>query len=264
MQFDGILAGKIAVVTGGSRGLGRGIAAVLAEAGAAVYATGRTIAQANLPDTVTRLSCDHTDDDQVAGVFERIRAEHGRLDVLVNAAWSGYERMVEGGQFTWPLPFWEQPVWRWHAMIDAGVRAAFIASQHAARLMVPARRGLIVHLSSWAARKRLGNTIYGVSKAATDKMASDMAVELAALDVAVVSLYPGLVRTEAVMAFAAFMDLSNSESPEFTGRAVAALAADAGVQRRTGDVLVVASLAAEYGFTDIDGKRPQPLTLEQM
>ena len=264
MQFDGILAGKIALVTGGSRGLGRGVAAVLADAGATVFATGRTIAEATLPSAVTRLACDHTDDDQVAGVFERIAAEHRQLDVLVNAAWGGYERMMEGGQFTWPLPFWEQPAWRWHAMIDAGARAAFVASQHAARLMVPNRRGLIVHLSSWAARKRLGNTIYGVSKAATDKMAADMAVELATHDVAVVSLYPGLVRTEAVMAFAEFMDLRNSESPEFTGRAIAALAVDADVQRRTGDVLIVASLAADYGFTDIDGKRPQPLTLEQM
>ena len=264
MQFDGILAGKIALVTGGSRGLGRGIAVVLADAGATVFATGRTIAEATLPSAVTRLPCDHTDDDQVAAVFERISAEHRQLDVLVNAAWGGYERMVDGEQFTWPLPFWEQPAWRWHAMINAGVRAAFIASQHAARLMVPNRRGLIVHLSSWAARKRLGNTIYGVSKAATDKMAADMAVELAAHDVAVVSLYPGLVRTEAVMAFAEFMDLRNSESPEFTGRAIAALAVDADVQRRTGDVLIVASLAANYGFTDIDGKRPQPLTLEQM
>jgi NAD(P)-dependent dehydrogenase (short-subunit alcohol dehydrogenase family) len=264
MQFDGILAGKIALVTGGSRGLGCGIAAVLAEAGAAVFATGRTIADANLSNAVTRIPCDHTDDDRVAGVFERIRAEHGRLDVLVNAAWGGYERMAENGQFTWPLPFWEQPAWRWHAMIDAGVRAAFIASQHAARLMVPARHGLIVHLSSWAARKRLGNSIYGVSKAATDKMASDMAVELRSHDVTVVSLYPGLVRTEAVMAFAEFMDLRHSESPEFSGRAIAALAADAAVQRWTGEVLVAARLAVDYGFTDVDGKLPRPLGLEDM
>jgi dehydrogenase/reductase SDR family member 1 len=264
MQFNGILAGKIALVTGGSRGLGRGIATVLAEAGAAVVATGRTIADANLPHAVTRIQCDHTDDDRVAGVFERIRTEHGRLDVLVNAAWSGYERMAENGQFTWPLPFWEQPAWRWHAMIDAGVRAAFMASQHAARLMVPARHGLIVHLSSWAARKRLGNTIYGLSKAATDKMAADMAVELRPHEVTVVSLYPGLVRTEAVMAFAEFMDLRHSESPEFSGRAIAALAADTAVQRWTGEVLVVARLAVDYGFTDVDGKLPRPLTLEDM
>ena len=85
-------------------------------------------------------------------VFERIEAERGRLDVLVNSAWGGYERMAEDGQFTWPAPFWLQPLWRWEAMIAVGVRGAFVASQHAARLMVPARQGLIVHLSSWAAR----------------------------------------------------------------------------------------------------------------
>ena len=146
------------------------------------------------------------------------------------------------------------------SMLTTGVRAAFVASQHAARMMVPAHRGLIVHISSWAARKHHGNTLYGVSKAATDKLAADMAHELRPHGVAVVSLYPGLVRTEAVLAAGVF-DLSNSESPEFIGRAVAALANDPDVVRRTGSVLIAAALAEEYGFRDIDGHQPRPLTL---
>jgi NAD(P)-dependent dehydrogenase (short-subunit alcohol dehydrogenase family) len=190
--------------------------------------------------------------------------EQERLDVLVNSAWGGYERMVEGGEFTWPRPFWEQPVWRWDSMFAAGVRAAYVASQHAARAMVAAGSGLIVNISFWAARKRLGNVAYGVSKAATDKLSADMAEELRAHGVAAVSLYPGLVRTEKVLEAAAFLDLSNSESPQFVGRAVAALAADPKVIDKSGEALVAAALALEYGFTDIDGKQPRPLTLEDV
>jgi NAD(P)-dependent dehydrogenase (short-subunit alcohol dehydrogenase family) len=255
---------SVALVTGASRGIGRGVAQVLADAGMTVYATGRSIADAPLPDSVVRITCDHTDDQQVAPVFERIRDDEGKLDVLVNGVWGGYEQMVEDGQFTWPKPFWEQPARRWDAMLNAGVRAGYIASQHAARLMVPARRGLIVHLSHWAAQKHQSNVAYGVSKAATDKMAAHMAHELKPHHVTVVSLYPGLVRTESVMQFAAYLDLSNSESPEYTGRVVSALAADADVERFSGQWLVVAALAAEYGIADIDGKRPRALTLEDV
>jgi NAD(P)-dependent dehydrogenase (short-subunit alcohol dehydrogenase family) len=136
-------------------------------------------------------------------------------------------------------------------MFTSGVRAAFVATQHAARRMVQAHRGLIVHG---------GNVVYGLAKAATDKMASDMAHELQSHGVTVVSLSPGLVRTEAVLAAGVF-DLSNSENPEFIGRAVAALASDSAVSRWSGSVVVAAALAAEYGFTDIDGRQPRPLTL---
>ncbi len=168
--------------------------------------------------------------------------------------------MVEDGRFTWADPFWAQPDWRWEAMISAGVRAAYVASQHAARRMVPRNRGLIVHVSSWAAKKHAGNVVYGISKAATDKMAADMARELHDHGVTVVSLYPGLVRTEAVLAAGVF-DLSNSESPEFIGRAVAALAGDPAVSRWSGSVVLAAELAVVYDFTDVDGRRPRPLTL---
>jgi NAD(P)-dependent dehydrogenase (short-subunit alcohol dehydrogenase family) len=146
-------------------------------------------------------------------------------------------------------------------MFSAGVRAHYQASQLAAPAMIAQRRGLIVNISSWAAQKHIGNVAYGVSKAATDKMTADMATELKPHGVAVVSLYPGLVRTEKVMEAAQYLDLSNSESPEFIGRAVAALAADPDVLRYTGKVLVAAGLAKEYGFKDIDGKTPRPLTL---
>lgn len=252
------LSEQVALVTGASRGVGRGVALGLAHAGATVFATGRGIKHAALGSEITTIACDHTDDQAVAQVFRQIEAKAGRLDILVNVAWGGYERMVEDGRFTWALPFWEQPAWRWDAMVAAGVRAAFVASQHAARLMVPARHGLIVHVSSPAARKYSGNVVYGLAKAATDKMASDMAHELRPHGVTVVSLYPGLVRTEAVLAAGVF-DLSNSESPEFIGRAVAALAGDPDVSRWSGSVVVAAALAAEYGFTDIDGRQPQPL-----
>ena len=251
------------MVTGASRGVGRGVALGLARAGATVYASGRTVAAADLDPGIVRVPCDHTDDPSVGQLFERVASEQGRLDVLVNNAWGGYERMVEGGQFTWPAPFWAQPAWRWEAMMNAGVRAAFVAGQHAARMMVPARRGLIANISSWAAQAYVGNVIYGVSKAATDKLTADMAHELKQHGVAVVSLYPGLVRTEAVVAAGVF-DLSNSESPEFLGRAVAALASDPQVLRWSGQVVVAAALAIHYGFRDIDGRQPRPLTLDDM
>jgi dehydrogenase/reductase SDR family protein 1 len=255
--------GGVVLVTGASRGVGRGAAAELSRLGALVYATGRTIDNADLPAGVTRLVCDHTDDNAVDSVFDRIRQDHGKLDVLINNAWGGYERMVEDGRFTWALPFWEQPRWRWATMMDAGVRALFVASQNAARLMIPSRRGLIVNISVWAAQKYIGNVIYGVAKAATDKLTADMAHELRAHNVSVVSLYPGLVRTEAV-ASAGIFDLSTSESPEFIGRAVAALAADTELIRRSGQVIVAAQLARELGFVDVDGRLPPELTLESV
>jgi len=131
----------------------------------------------------------------------------------------------------------------------------------AAPIMVAQGSGLIVNVSFWAAQREDKGVSYGAAKAADDRMAACMAHELRPHGVAAVSLYPGLVRTEAVMAHASFFDLSNSESPQFSGRAVAALATDPHLLEKSGRALVAAELALEYGFTDIDGKQPRPLTL---
>jgi len=282
-MFD--LRGKTAVVTGASRGVGRGVAQGLGEAGATVYLTGRTEredqAPEGLPGTIgltakevdelggrgIPVRCDHTDDRQVEALFGRVAAEAGGVDILVNSAWGGYENMVQAGLYTWELPFWEQPLGRWDAMFRAGVRAAYSASRLAARLMVARRSGLIVNISFWAAQKYLGNAAYGTAKAALDRLGADLALELRELGVAVVTLYPGLVRTERIQRavdFGAPLDLSNSESPRFIGRAVAALAADPGVLSKTGRVVLAAEAAREYGFTDLDGGTPRPLTLAEV
>lgn len=254
---------KTALVTGASRGVGRGAAIALSQAGYNVFATGRTIERSDVPNPIIRIACDHRQDDQTAAAFAHVR---DNLDILVNSAWGGYEQMMENGVFTWGLPFWEQPLHRWTSMMDAGVRAAFVAASHAARRMIPQRHGLIVNISFWAAVKHIGNTIYGISKAATDKMTADMAHELRSHNVTVVSLYPGLVRTELVMEAAKYgvFDLSNSESPEFIGRVVAALADDPTLMQRSGKALVAAQVALELGITDIDGKQPTPLTIDSV
>lgn len=255
-----------AVVTGASRGVGRGTAEALAQAGFRVFATGRSVMDADLPSGVIRLVADHRNDADTAAVFERIAREAEGLDLLVNCAWGGYERMVEDGRFTWPAPFWEQPAHRWTGMIDAGVRAAFVCSSHAARLMIPRRKGLIVQIGFWSARRHLGNVIYGLAKAATDKMTADMAEELGPHGVAVICLYPGLVRTEAVLeaARAGAFDLSNSESAQFLGRVLAGLIAEDRLMQRSGQVLVAAAVARELGIADMDGNQPAPLSLADL
>ncbi len=259
-----MLRGRVALVTGGSRGVGKGVAEALAESGATVYVTGRSVANTDFATRCIPIPCDHTEDGQVDSVFARILVEQGRIDLLVNNVWGGYEQMVENGEFTWTRPFWQQPLFRWDSMFASGVRAYFVASRLAARQMVEQRNGLIVNISFWAAQKRIANVPYGVSKAATDKMTRDMAEELREHGVAVVSLYPGLVRTEKVMEAATYLDLSNSESPQFIGRAVVALASDADILAQSGSVVVAAACAETYGFADVDGKRPKPFVLDDV
>ncbi len=274
------LKDKIAVVTGASRGGGRGIALVLGEAGATVYVTGRSISGAateNLPGTVNETAsavtarggigipvlCDHTVDADVEALFEQVRLEQGRLDVLVNNVWGGYER-YEFGRFD--APFWEQPLRHWEGMFVAGVRAHFASSRLAAPLMLPQRNGLIVNTIAWDRDKYLGNLFYDVAKAAIKRMAYGMAIELRGYNIAALALAPGFMRTERVMAEYAKhpFDLSRTESPEYIGRAVAFLAADPDVMQKSGKILTAGDLAREYGFTDIDGKQPPAFRIDEV
>ena len=276
------LAGKIVLVTGASRGIGKGVALALGQAGATVYITGRTIeagkAAVDLPGTIYQtaaevaelggeciaLQCDHRDDQAVEAVFERIRSDRERLDILVNNVWGGYEYFNDGTEFWKEKGFWTVPISRWDGMFQAGVRAAYVASTLAAPMMVSQRSGLIVNISFFAAQRVDRGVAYGTAKAATDHMAACMAHELREHNVAVLSLYPGLVRTEAVLKAAAFFDLSNSESPQYIGRAIAALASDPEIMQKSGQVLVAAALGQEYGYSDIDGKQPKPLTVAEV
>ena len=272
----GTLAGRVTVVTGASRGAGRAIAKVLGEAGATVYVTGRSTrggaSTEQLPGTVEdtadlvtaaggaglAVRVDHTRDEDVAALLARVREERGRLDLLVNNAWGGYEQY---GDFD--APFWEQPLDRWERMYTAGVRAHFVASRFAAPLMLPHRSGLIVSTVAWAYGGYMGNVVYDSAKGAIIRMVFGMAEELRPHGVAALAVAPGFMRTERVLAAHAAhpFDLDQTESPEYLGRAVAALAADPRVLSRSGQVLTAGDLAREYGFTDVDGRRPAPFRM---
>ncbi len=275
------LHGKVALVTGASRGVGKGVALGLSEAGATVYITGRTVEEGQaavaLPGTIHQAAaevseqggegiavrCDHRDDQQVAALVARITQERGRLDILVNNVWGGYEHFNDGTEFWNEAGFWTTPIDRWDKMFQAGVRAHYVASTLAAPLMIAQGGGLIVNISFFAAQRDDRGVGYGVAKAADDRMAACMAHELRPHNVAAVSLYPGLVRTESVLKAAEYFDMSNSESPQFIGRAVAALAADPEIMRKSGQVLVAAEVALAYGFTDVDGRQPRPITVAE-
>lgn len=280
---SGPLAGCVALVTGASRGIGRGIAVGLGEAGATVYVTGRSTEEPPASsaggggtvlataEAVTAaggrgiaLQCDHADDAQVRAAMARIEAEAGGLDVLVNNAFSLTEEVPFFGKF------WEQGAPMWDAVCNVGLRSHYVASCLAVPLLQARRRsagpaatpGLIVNVSSFGGMGYTFNVAYGVGKAGVDRLAADMAVELRAEGVASVSLWPGVVRTERMVKFskteegAKAFDLGQSESPLLSGRVVAALAADAGVMGRTGEVVVVAEAAREYGVVDEDGSQP--------
>lgn len=266
------LTGKISLVTGASRGAGRGIALALGDAGATVYVTGRSINRdkttENLPGTIHETAllvterggkgipvpCDHTKDADVAILFKHIRETHGRLDVLVNNVWGGYEK-YDGAAFD--APFWELPLRHWEGMFESGVRAHLVTSRHAAELMIPTKSGLIVNTTAWDRDRYLGNLIYDVAKSAINRMAFGMARELKPHGIVAVALAPGFMRTERVMAAHTEhpFDLNQTESPEYGGRAVVALAADPDIMHKTGQTLRVGDLAREYKFTDTDGRQ---------
>ncbi len=275
------LTGKVALVTGASRGVGKGIALGLGEAGATVYLTGRTVdagkAAVDLPGTIHQtaeevsqlggngiaIRCDHVNDAEVGAVFERIQTEHNRLDILVNNVWGGYEFYNDGTEFWNEKGFWTTPIERWDKSFQAGVRAHYVASWYAAPMMIAQQSGLIVNISFFAAQRDDRGVIYGPAKSADDRMAACMAHELREHHVAVVSLYPGLVRTEGVMKAAQYFDLSNSESPQFIGRVVAALATDPNLMHHSGQIMVAAAVTSAYGINDIDGKQPRPITVNE-
>jgi NAD(P)-dependent dehydrogenase (short-subunit alcohol dehydrogenase family) len=287
----------VAIVTGASRGAGRGIAVELGAAGATVVVTGRSTREEQptqsygqllslsglsaLPgnidetaDEVTRaggrgipVRCDHSREDDVARLFARVQREHGRLDLLVNNAWGGHETF--NGVFD--APFWEHPMAHWDAMFDRGVRNHLLASRHAAPVMVRQQRGLIVTTTFWDRDRYLrGNLFYDLAKAAMSRLAFGMAQELRPHGVASVAVSPGWMRTEFVLVghktdeahWHERPSLARTESPRYLGRAVAALAADPAVLQKSGAVHRVADLAREYGFTDIDGRQVPAFELE--
>lgn len=278
------LAGRVAVVTGASRGIGKGIALELGAAGATVYVTGRTTSPGNLPGTVqetaaeiTRLgghgvaaACDHSDDRAVKALFDRIRGEQGRVDVLVNNVYNAPASARWLGR-----PFWEVPAPGWDETFTIGVRSHYVASVLAAPLLFSSAGGLIVNVSSPGAARYMHNVVYGVAKAAVDRMTTDMSRELRARGVAVVSIWPGLVNTELLQMVPngpdgrrvlslpgeGEFDLAEAESPRFAGRAVVALAGDRSRMEWSGRAVYVADLADRYGFTDVDGRVPRPPAL---
>ena len=282
------LGGRVAVVTGASRGAGRAIAAVLGECGATVYITGRSVRSQpttdGLPGTIedtadevnrrggkgVAVRCDHSDERDVETLFQRVRAEQGRLDILINNAWGGYE----GGR---PITsyFWNAPLRLWDAMFERGVKAHLVATYFAIPLMIEtatkpsAHPGLIISTVAWDRGRYIGN-FYDVAKHSIVRLLWGLAQELREQDVATIALAPGFMRTERVMSHAGGETdwkkipwLKKSESPEYLARAVAALARDSHVMNKTGKAFHVGELAREYGFADIDGRRVPPFRIRE-
>lgn len=274
------LQDRITVVTGASRGAGKGIAVSLGAAGATVYVTGRSSAATgsthSWPGTIEETAeavtaaggvgipvrVDHGDETQVAALFDRIRDEQGRLNLLVNNAWSAHDAKEDLGL----RPFWEITTRLWDPMINGGARLGLLASTHAVPLMLERGRGLIVNTTFWDQDAYTGNLYYDLAKNTINRLAYDMAQDLRPHGIAAVAVSPGWMRTELVLQamdsdeahWQANPALATTESPFYVGRAVAALAADPAIMARSGHCLTVGDLAREYGFTDVDGRQPPP------
>lgn len=265
----------VALVTGASRGVGRGVAEALGAAGMTVYVTGRSVRQGEalfrgqaLKGTVydsaeavtaagglgIAVPCDHGDDDEVRALFERIGREQGRLDILVNNALSIDDSLTDAG------PFWEKPLAQ-AQMLDIGLRSAYVASHYAAPLLIKGG-GLLAFISSFGAACYMHGPAYGAQKAGSDKMAADMAVDFEGHDVAVVSLWLGMQLTQrSALASGGHPEhyrqfLASAETPQFNGRLIHALWRDPERQQRSGQVLISAELAREYGVLDEGGRQP--------
>jgi NAD(P)-dependent dehydrogenase (short-subunit alcohol dehydrogenase family) len=270
----GALDGRVALVTGASKNIGKGIALEVGASGALTYVTARSREDvpgqlASLDRTVAEIearggkavavACDHADDAQVEAVFDRIRDEQGRLDLVVNVASPDFSEMVG-------VPFWEIPFRHITNCLDIGPRSDYVTTALAARTMIPQGGGVVINISSHGAETYLLSVPYGVGKAAIDRVTRDTAFELRPHRVAVVSLWPGLVLTEGLLANTEVaedgrrllhgLDISFGESPKFNGKAVVALAADPAIMDKTGGSFWSAALAREYGFTEDDGHLP--------
>ena len=282
------LKNKIALVTGATRGIGKGIAIALVQAGATVYITGRSInAQAatdpvlgSLEDTEnaieaasgTLITCqvDHSNDTQVEQLFQRIETEQdGQLDLLVNNVYGGVRALRDyAGK-----PFWEADASLWDACNDVGLRSHYIASRFAAQMMVPRKQGLIITISSWGGLSPIFGVAYGTGKSGCDRLAAEMAKELKPHNITSIALWPGIVGTEHITEFAEGDSATNSaapqidmmstrfnwETPLFTGRVIAAIAAEPDPIKLTGKLQIAAELATKYGVVDENGNCPASL-----
>ncbi|MGK7958498.1 MAG: SDR family NAD(P)-dependent oxidoreductase [Crocosphaera sp.] len=281
------LTGKVALVTGATRGIGKGIAIGLGEAGATVYITGRTLTNessdqlaGSLLDTqkavekaggnCIAVQVDHSDDEQVRLLFEQIKREqNGQLDILVNNVFSG----VQAVRNAFGEPFWKNDPSLWDKINNVGLRSHYVASIFAARMMSERQQGLICTISSWGGLNYIFGVAYGAGKAACDRLAADMAVELKANNITSLSLWPGIVGTEQMFEFSQQVnsqdtnkskavtsdDYYNWETPLFTGRVIAALAAEKDTMKLTGKMQIVAELAQRYNLVDEKENRPVSL-----
>jgi NAD(P)-dependent dehydrogenase (short-subunit alcohol dehydrogenase family) len=274
------LEGQVALVAGATRAAGRGIARELAAAGAKVYCTGRSVrgapATPGRPETIEETAeliaadggaavavrVDHTVEAEVQALAARLKADEGRLDVLVNDIWGGDELI------DWGAPFWKQEMATSRALVDQALFSHWTTARHCAPMMVEANRGLIVEVTDGSDPGYRGTLLYDFIKAGLIRLAYAMAWDLATTRVTALALSPGFLRSEAMLerfgvsetnwrdGVASDPDFAASETPRYVGRAVAALAADPNLRAKAGGAYFTADLAEEYGFTDVDGRQP--------